>query len=826
MWCRHSRENGNSEKKIICIPAIAGVTTFLLSTAAFAADNNATEWTSSFVAFLLGAAGVFGYHLWDKYRNAEPDEERSRLVLLFSSANTCFYYQDLQTGKEWFSRKLKALLEIKAKTAGFQEFSIALQESDGDLLRQSIVDLKAGKPEFRLELKSTQGKLLECYGVIKQEHGTNHLILWWQDITERNEGVERLRRESERMKKELQQLSNTLNALHTPIWQRDEQLKIRFSNLAFMEAVDDASDNAQSDALELYSQAKLLAQKARDSKEIAQERHYLILHGERKLYDLYETPSSDGKFTTGVALDASEFEKLREEMEQTRAAQADLLESTTSGMAIYGADQRLKFYNQAFARLWKLEEGWLEAHPKYSEVLEKLRENRVLPEQANFPAFKQQHLKLFTDLLAPHEEFFYLPDGRTIRVLAIPHAMGGVLFAYEDVTDRLALERSYNTLIAVQKETLDNLQEGVAVFGEDGRLKLSNPVYIEMWDLSPEMVASEPHIGDILNRNKPLFLFDVWETFKAEFMEMLSTREMRQRRIERRDGRVFEIIIVPLPDGQTLLNYVDITSAILVERSLREKNEALQEADHLKSEFLANISYELRSPLTSISGFTEMLRQDYFGKLTDQQREYLNNIHEASHHLSTLINDILDVASIEAGYMQLDVRRFDIAAMVAAMPSLIGEYARQEGITLRVMVDNALGKMDGDENRIRQVLFNLINNAVKYSEKGGQVAVGARAQGETIILWVEDSGIGIVAEEQDAVFNKFYRTSEAVRRHSGTGLGLSMVKSFVELHGGHVELTSAAGEGTTVACYFPRYQLDANEMVREAANKKNKEDAA
>lgn len=788
----------------------------LYSSAANAAGDIATEWTSYVVSFLLGATGVFGYHLWEQKRNQAPDEEKSRLALLFSSANTCFYYQNLHSGKEWFSRKLKLLLDTKTKNPGFQEFSNVLLEKDGDRLRQAIVDLKAGTPEIRLELKTQHGKLLECYGVLKQEHGTNHLILWWQDITERNEVLERLRRESERMKKELQQLSNTLNALPMPVWQRDEQLKIRFSNLAFMEAVDESHDQPQGEALELYSQARILAQKAQELHDTAHERRYLILHGERKLYDLYETPSSDGKFTTGVALDASEIEKLREEMEQTRAAQTDLLESTNSGMAIYGADQRLKFYNQAFVRLWKLEESWLSQHPKYSEMLEKLRENRCLPEQANFPAFKQQHLRMFTDLLSPQEEFFYLPDGRTIRALAIPHTMGGVLFAYEDVTDRLALERSYNTLIAVQKETLDNLQEGVAVFGEDGRLKLSNPIYMEMWDISPEMIRSEPHISDILNRNKPLFLFEVWEDFRDEFMAMLSTREMRQRRLERRDGRVFEIIFVPLPDGQTLLNYVDITSAILVERSLREKNEALQEADRLKSEFLANISYELRSPLTSISGFTEMLRQDYFGKLTDQQREYLNNIHEASSHLSSLINDILDVASIEAGYMQLDISRFDIAALIEAMPSLVGDYARQEGIYLRTQYDMQIGEMQGDENRIRQVLFNLLNNAIKYSERGSQVIIGARSQGDAVIFWVEDQGIGIGIEEQDAVFTKFYRTSEAVRRHSGTGLGLSMVKSFVELHGGHVELTSTAGEGTTISCHFPRYQKNASEIIQHA----------
>lgn len=779
----------------------------LLPESALAESSVGTEFLLSALGAALGAAAaLFYYYLRGHGEGLSPDEDKSRIALLFSSANTYFYYQNLDNHKEWFSRKLKTLLEIKGKNPSFQHFSEVLEERDYERLKQAIVDLKAGSKQFRIELKTSTGLTMECFGTIRQEHNTNHLILWWQDISERNEANDRLRKENERMKMDLQQLNNMMNGLPVPVWQRDEKLQIRSCNLAFMEAAEETPDSQHGDSMELYSQAKLLARKALEGKERAYERRFIVLHGERKLYDIYETPWADGKSTTGLAMDCSEIDKIRAEMEQIKSAQADLLESSTSAMAIYGSDQRLKSYNNAFCRLWKLEESWLASHPKYSEVLEQLRENRTLPEQANFPAFKQQHLKLFTDLIDPQEEFYYLPDGRTIRVLAIPHTMGGVLFVYEDVTDRLALERSYNTLIAVQNETLDNLHEGVAVFGEDGRLRLSNPVYMEMWNHSREIAASSPHIGDLLNRNKSLFVFDDWEKFKEDFISMLSARQTCQKRIERRDGKILEGIFVPLPDGQTLINYVDITSSILVERSLRERNEALQEADRVKSEFLANISYELRSPLTSISGFTEMLRQDYFGRLTDRQQEYLANIQDASKHLTTLINDILDIASIEAGYMQLDIKPFDIHAMIQSMPSLVGDRARNSEITLKLECPSDIGIMDGDENRIRQILFNLLTNSIKYTEPKGQVCLGAKLGDvvDEIVFWVEDNGMGMTQEEQDFVFSKFYRTAGASRKNSGTGLGLSMVKSFVELHGGRVELSSQFGVGTTIYCYLPR----------------------
>jgi signal transduction histidine kinase len=261
-----------------------------------------------------------------------------------------------------------------------------------------------------------------------------------------------------------------------------------------------------------------------------------------------------------------------------------------------------------------------------------------------------------------------------------------------------------------------------------------------------------------------------------------------------------------------LLNYVDITDSTLLERSLREKNEALEEADRLKSEFLANVSYELRSPLTTISGYSEMLEQDYFGKLDDKQKGHIRTIHEASQQLMNLIDDILDIASIEAGYMRLDVHYFDIENMLATVNMLVSDKARYSKLQVSIDCPPDIGSMLGDENRLRQVMFNLASNAIKYTPAGGTVTIGAeslRREGEDWVrIWVSDTGMGISPDEQEAVFNKFYRGAMARKHRSGTGLGLSMVKSFVELHGGSVELQSAAGQGTTVSCYLKRKNAD------------------
>jgi signal transduction histidine kinase len=633
---------------------------------------------------------------------------------------------------------------------------------------------------------------------------------------------QRLRQENEKLKAELKNYSTILNMAPYPIWQHGDDLKVRFHNLSYSEAVEDIGDKSEDrETPELDKKMRVMARSAMETGRPVSERRHIIVGGERKLYHISELPVPEQKISVGFAVDMTEMEKLKEDLERHISAQDDLLESSASAMAIYGPDLRLKSFNYAFVALWKLDELWLDSQPTYGEILETLREKRKLPEQANFQLFKQQQVKLFTGLIEPREEFFYLPDGKVLRVIAIPHALGGILFAYEDVTDRLALERSYNTLIAVQRETLDHLHEGVAVFGEDGRLKLNNPGYLSLWHIDTDFARSEPHVRDIVERCKDLFVHDDWDAFKKKHIEDIQVRELRYKQLERTDGKVIDWRKVPLPDGATLITYLDITASTLVERSLRERNEALQEADKLKTEFLANVSYELRSPLTSISGFSEMLKQQYFGTLSDKQKEYVEGIHQSSQHLMQLINDILDLASVEAGYMRLEVSKFDIYAMMKSVLSLSQERAREHNLTLNFKCPSKIGKMTGDETRIKQILFNLLSNAIKYSGPGESITLGAReTEAGTITLWVEDQGQGIAPEEREAIFSKFYkgRNQEAARgktgQRSGTGLGLSIVKSFIELHGGTVELHSEAGQGARFECHLQRHNPDLQQYVK------------
>jgi signal transduction histidine kinase len=481
-----------------------------------------------------------------------------------------------------------------------------------------------------------------------------------------------------------------------------------------------------------------------------------------------------------------------------------VIERLTTAITIFGPDKQLEFFNSAYVELYDLDREWLLTKPLLGEILEVLRTTRKLPEMADFPDFKKMREAMFTDLFEPVEEVQFQPDGSSVRLVVAPHPFGGMLFTFEDVTDTLALESSLNTQIAVQRATLDNLYEGVAVFGSDGRLKLRNPGFARIWRLSPEQLDGDTHIADVVEQTKELYDYgDDWDLFKSRIIAHTTERTPTFNRLERSDGSVLEWASVPLPDGATLMTYLDVTDSNDVERALRERGDALEEADRLKSEFIANVSYELRTPLNTIIGFSELLSTGFFGELEKRQGEYVRGIFDSSQHLLQLVNDILDLATIEAGHMQLELGGFDISGMLASILTLTQQRLRTENVSLDFDCPNDLGEMIGDERRIKQVIFHLLSNAIKFTPTGGSVILGATRDTDSVSITVIDTGVGIAIEDQSHIFEKFWRRNSAPQQQTGTGLGLPLVKSFVDLHGGRLDLESNPETGTRITCVLP-----------------------
>jgi signal transduction histidine kinase len=478
-----------------------------------------------------------------------------------------------------------------------------------------------------------------------------------------------------------------------------------------------------------------------------------------------------------------------------------VLDQLATGVAVFNIDRKLTFYNAAFRSLFELDAGFLDQTPTDAAVLDILRDKRNLPEEQNFRQWRQELYEAYR-ALEPKEHTWHLPDGRTLRVITTPNPEGGVTYLYDDVTERLDMHRRYDALIKVQSETLDHLAEAVAVFGSDGRVRLHNPAFQRMWKLSHDALEQHPHIEAITAWCQALHDDNViWRNLRAS-VTAIDNREPIAARIERRDGAVIELATVPLPDGATLVAFQDMTDTMNVERALRERNEALETADSIKIDFVHHVSYELRSPLTNIIGFANLLGDPAFGHLNLKQTEYLGYITASTNALLALINNILDLATIDAGAMTLNLTDVDIRASMEAAAEGVQDRLARNRITLDIRAAADIGSFVADERRLRQILFNLLSNAVGFSPSAGTVSLFAERRADSVVFTVTDRGPGIAPEAKDRVFD-WFETDSRGSQHRGPGLGLSLVRSFVELHGGTVSIESAAGQGTSVTCVFP-----------------------
>ena len=430
-----------------------------------------------------------------------------------------------------------------------------------------------------------------------------------------------------------------------------------------------------------------------------------------------------------------------------------------------------------------------------------LRAARKLPEQQDFRQWKTQLHEAYR-AVEPTEHTWHLPGGRTLRVVTTPNPDGGLTYLFHDVTARLELERRFQELIRVQGETLDNLAEGVAVFGSDGRLRLHNAAFINLWKLDPADLADRPHIERITALCLPLHAgAPAWQALRHA-VTAIDNREATKGRIELRDGSAVDSTSVPLPDGATLVTFHDVTPSVNVERALRERNEALEDADKIKIDFVHHVSYELRSPLTNIIGFVHLLGDPSTGPLARKQREYLDYITVSTNSLLALINNILDLATIDAGRMQLNLSAVDIRETMTAAAEGVQDRLVSSALSLDIVTAENVGSFIADKLRVRQVLFNLLANAASFSPGGGKIVLRAERRPDGIIFSVTDQGPGIPPDVIGKVFD-WFESHPLGSTHRGPGIGLSLVRSFVELHGGTVTIASEVGRGTTVTCTFP-----------------------
>ena len=610
----------------------------------------------------------------------------------------------------------------------------------------------------------------------------------------------RLATEFARIVETLETFQALMDRSDMPVWLRDADGALAWVNRAYADAVECADAEAT-----IAARGELFGSQA--GKQIASERARnaafagqisTVVRGDRLVYDVLDVAGPYG--SAGIGRDRSETEAVRAELNTTIASHEETLDLLTTAVAMFDADARLRFHNHAFERLWGLDSGFLAAKPDMSMFLDRLRTDGKLPEQPEWRRWKEGLLGCFK-AVEPQEDLWHLPDGRTVRMIASPHPRGGLTWVFENLTERIDLESRYTTLMRVQGETLDSLAEGVAVFDTDGTLKLANPAFEAFWHVSHLMDEDRLHISTIAESCKAVSGdAEPWRHFAGTVTGFEEDRAVEEGRAQTGE-RTLSWRIVPLPNGQTMITFVDVTASDQIERALRERNDALERTALLRDRFIRHVSYELRAPLTTIGGFTELIRMDATGPLNPRQREYLADIAAATAELNDLTRDIIDLASIDAGVMELTLDRVEIEPVMRAAAEQIEPRLEAHGIGLAMRVQPDAGAIVADRARLTQVLVNILANAADFAPPGSEIAFTCARTARGVGFTIRDDGPGIAPDALEDVFERFHAEGG---RERGAGLGLAIVKSFVELHDGEVSILSAPGEGTEVTVTFPQ----------------------
>jgi signal transduction histidine kinase len=638
------------------------------------------------------------------------------------------------------------------------------------------------------------------------------VLLWFIDQTEGEEQRALLEARAERLGLGLDALSALVEAAPFPIWHRGPDLSLAMVNGAYVQAVEaESAAKVVGDGIELIDEssgaARLRATAIRDSGEAVVRTVPATVGGERRTMRVVEVPLGPAG-VAGYAIDVEDREQARAELARFVRAQRDMLDRLSAGVAQFGADRSLAFFNQPFARLFALRADALAERPEFDRLLDQMRESGNLPEVRDYPEWRADRARWFTESLTAEEEDWLLRGGRHLRVVAQPLPDGGLLLIFEDRTEQLQLASARDTLLRVRTATFDNLFEAVGVFASDGRLHLWNNRFRELWEFEEERLAEHPRI-DALTAHIGKKLKNAGHATLVRELVRNATVDRKQRngRVSFLDGREFEFAAVPLPDGNALFTMLDVTASRTVEAALRERTSALEEADRLKTAFVSNMSYELRTPLTSIGGFAEMLEGGYGGVLPETAGEYVAAILDSVSRLSAMIDNVLDLTQSDSGSLLLAEDEVDVAAMCQAAADGFAEIAQGKSIQLAVQIERHAGSLTGDRQRLRQVLDNILKNAIAYTEDGGRVLLHAGGTGKEVEITVSDNGRGIAAAEQARAFDRFNRTAGAGGgEEAALGLGLPLARQFVEAHGGRIELVSQPGEGTTVTIRLPRGQ--------------------
>lgn len=634
-------------------------------------------------------------------------------------------------------------------------------------------------------------------------------LIWVFDFSESELELGRMRKEAARARSDFAALVGLIEAAPTPMWFRNADMELQLVNKAYVAAV--GADDAQSvidqqielvEAVDGEPPAEIARQAAESGAPIERVVSVTNVDGMRRRFRVSDLPLAE-EGVAGYAVDIQEQEDLAREHRAYREAQRSMLDRLSVGVAQFDDQRRLTFANQPFRRLLGVRPGASGLGTPFERLLSDARDEGRLPEVRDFPSWRKDRMAWF-EAGDTQEEDWPLSDGTHLQVVGQPMPDGGLALILEDRTEQLSLAANRDTLLRTRTAMLDSLFEALAVFAPDGRLQLWNHSFPETWGLEPDALDEHPSVDALLgliqpNLARPKQAKGVGEVIRSATLD----RKERAGRLQLADGRTIEFAGIPLPDGNGLLTTLDVTANEQAETALRDRAEALEQADKVKTRFLANMSYEFRTPLTSIGGFAELLQAEVAGPLSDGAKEYVSAIIESVARLTDQVENVLDLSQSEAGLLPIARRELSLLAFVTGVARAREDVIEAKSITLDLRGSQAL-KLQADPRQLGRAIGQLLDNAIEASGEKGRILVDLAKQDGGVRIVISDNGRGMDENELALALDGMRSASEggaeATRRQ---GLGLPLARQLIEAHGGRFDIHSEKRIGTSVSLWLP-----------------------
>ena len=704
------------------------------------------------------------------------------------------------TGAPKLLGQAAAILPIGRQPEAILNFQSWLTDADAERLARLLEDLRVHGHAFAASLDTLDGRLIRANGWV---HGSGTAMRLRPAFLQPGAEPELVAAAANGDGGSVRAILTTLSK---PAYLRDFDDRLIYANDAYLALAKSLGKPGTQSAPPELLEASRLAQHLNNCRGVSEPTVLPLSFKGKGEFELVEFPIEGGR----AGLFRPRENHAAQEMDHSADHISGIIDTLGTPIAIFNAKRELVQFNQAYASLWNFGRGFLTLGLDERAILDKLRTEGMLPAQVNYHSWRDDHLKSYSRSKPHEDEPWHLPDGRTIKVISAPAgATGGVIYVFDDITERLKLESTNKAFSNVQRETINALSEAVAVFGTNGRLTLSNPRLSALWKLPTNELGKNPHIDEIAEASGRAIPEDgaaIWRDLKRGIIDLNPTRSDTTGRINRSDGRLLDYAITRLPDGQTMMTFLDVTESASYSKVLKERNDALVAADVLKDAFVENVSYELRSPLTNIIGFADLLATEA-GTLNERQTAYVDYIRASSVTLGVLIDNILDLASVDAGIAELRPEPLDVAQLVdkarAGLSASFPEISGEKPINLVVDIDPELPEFIADGTRIVQVLYNLLSNAARFSPPGGEIRLSISHRGERVLFVIEDEGPGLTDEMKSAILTRLDNPG-VTGRQRGAGLGLAIVKTFVNLHGGTISAEKREPRGSKIIVSLPR----------------------